>query len=205
MTFPESGRNPRLFFLQQLLTFDENKYIIIIYMLLMRDGENVEEMQFVTVYRAPMPLRITTAAGFIVTALLMTLMPSYICQFNSSGVAGGYKLGVSGALTDIGTTGSYVIWLFMFICFFAGLVFTWNDRPKVIPIIASGFLTFATIYSSTLLKISGETENFGIVKEYAMNKSFYFVLVANWILTVMTIILIIKTKKKVELKFESDE
>lgn len=162
-------------------------------------------MRFVKVYKAPPAIKFTSTAGFIITALMMTLMPSFSCIFDSAGIAGGYKMGVSGALTDMGTTGSYVIWIIMFICFFAGLVFTWNDKPKVIPIIASCFLTFATIFSSTILKLSGKSGYYGIVKEYSMEKCFYIVLAVNWILTIITIVMIIKTKKNVELKFDSDE
>ncbi len=171
----------------------------------MRDGELVDEMQFVKVYKAPTPIKIANAVGFVVTALMMTLFPSFSCVFDSAGIAGGYSMGVSGALSDKGTTVSYVIWILMFVSFFAGLVFTWNDRPKVIPIISSAYMTFATIYSSTILKLSGVAGDYGILKEYTMAKGYYAVLAANWILTVLTVIMIIKTPKKVELRFDSDE
>lgn len=165
----------------------------------------MDEMKFVTVYKAPMWIKLSTAIGFIITAVMMAAFPAYSCVFDSNGIKGGYKLGVSGALSDMGSTLSYIIWIMMFLCMVAGLVFTWNDRPKIIPIISSGFLTFATIYSSALLKLSGVPGAYGIIKQYTMSKSFYLVVVVNLIMIALTIILIIKTPKKVELKFDSDE
>lgn len=162
-------------------------------------------MRFVKVYKASPAIKFTATAGFIITALMMTLLPSYSCVFDSSGIAGGYRMGISGALSDINGTASYAVWLLMFLCFFAGLVFTWNDKPKIIPIIASAFLTFATIYSSTILKLSGNSGAYGIIKEYTREKAFYAVVAANLILTAITIVMVIKTKKNVELRFDSDE
>ncbi len=165
----------------------------------------MDEMKFVKVYKAPMWIKLSTAIGFIVTAIMMAAFPSFSCVFESNGIKGGYSLGVSGALSDMGSTLSYVIWIMMFLCMVAGLIFTWNDKPKIIPIISSVFLTFATVYSSTLLKLSGVPGAYGIIKMYTMNKGYYFVVAVNWIMIVLTIILIIKTPKKVELKFDSDE
>lgn len=171
----------------------------------MRDGEKVEEMQFVKVYRAPKVLKISTAAAFVVIALLMVFMPAYKCDFDSSGVSGEYKLAVGSALTEIGSSGSYIMWLSMFVLFVSGIVFILNTKPKIIPVAASALLTFATFYSSVLLNFSGEARSSGIVKEYAKLGSFYIVLAANFVLLALTIVVIIKTKKKVELKFGSDE
>lgn len=138
-------------------------------------------------YQTPSGIKYTTTVLYIITSVCMAILPSYTCIHST----GGYRFGVSGALGELETDAGFTIWLLMYACMIAGLAFSVNDMIKIVPVVSSCYLTFATFYSTKVLDVTEEDLDLS----YIMENSFYIVAIANVLLVAMTVIMLIKTKR----------